>query len=87
MNAVSDHYFEMIRAHPPETQSEYFEIAARIAIAEAGVVAEYLVRSAAIGLARGLFGPAYKAATPYQRRKWIDLAEREYRRIARSIVA
>lgn len=82
MNAVSRRFYEVMRAHPPETQNECCEIAAHIAIAQAGIVPEYLIRSASIGLARGLFGDAYKAATQHQRRKWIDMAEREYRRVA-----
>lgn len=72
--------YEMIKVYQPETQNEYCEIAARASIAEHGVMPEHLIRSAAIGLARGLFGEAYQDAPPRQRRKWIDMAEREYRR-------
>ena len=71
---------EQLKRNYPKTQSEGCLVAARVAIAAHGPMPEHLIRSAARGLARGLFGPAYSAAHPRQRRKWIDLAEREYRR-------
>ena len=64
----------------PETQDDCCALAARVDVAMYGIPQsddEYLDR--AIGIARGLFGPAFRAATGHQKRAWIDMCERALR--------
>lgn len=72
---------EMYHASPPQTQEEVCALACRVAIKRHGVVDEELVPAAANGLAAGLFGPAFESADHAQRALWIDMMEREYRKV------
>jgi hypothetical protein len=66
--------------HPPTTQRECCALAVRVAqTLTDGPVEDRLIRSAASGLARGLFGPAFDGANEEQQTAWIDLVEDEYR--------
>lgn len=65
----------------PRSQDECLAIAARDAICQIGpAVDDNGIMLAAIGLARGIFGPAWTAACGAQRERWVGLAEREYRK-------
>jgi hypothetical protein len=65
---------------PPQTQNECCAVAVRAAIAAAGIIPDEWVRSASESLAKGLFGPAFDAASDDQQLAWIDMAESEYRK-------
>jgi hypothetical protein len=69
-----------IKRKSPATQDEYLALAARQSIAAHGLEPEANIRAAATGLAAGLFGDAFDSADEQQRMKWIDMAEREYRK-------
>lgn len=71
-----------VATKPPHTQREALALAARHAIEAHGVMAGNVIRSGARGLARGLFGPAFIAASLAQRKAWVDMAEEEYRKAA-----
>lgn len=64
----------------PQTADEALLFAARISIATHGPMEERLIRAAARGLAKGMFGEAWRKAGIHQRRDWIDLAEQQYRK-------
>lgn len=80
MSLIDDAIKADLLRHPPQTQNECCAVAARAAIAAAGIIPDAWVRSASESLAKGLFGPAFEAASDDQRLAWIDMAEHEYRK-------
>ena len=65
----------------PRSQAECLALAARDAIRKLGpAIDDNGITLSAIGLARGIFGPAWTAADGAQRERWVGLAEREYRK-------
>lgn len=64
----------------PHTQEDCCALAARVAIGTCGApMNETQIFSRAVGLAKGLFGPAYGEADECQRTAWIDMCERALR--------
>lgn len=60
----------------PTTQLECCELAARVSVALGTVPdTDAGIRAAAVGLASGLFGPAFAAADDDQRQGWVDMCE------------
>jgi hypothetical protein len=71
---------ELARYGRPRCQEDCCAVAARVDVWLLGVPrsdAERLTR--ALGMAKGLFGPAYEEADEGQRWQWIDMCERALR--------
>lgn len=77
---MSDILKAQLRKNPPRTQEEIVALTVRQCLAIHGEVEDDCIRSAAEGLAKGLFGPAFVEASADQREKWVVMAEVEYRR-------
>lgn len=77
----------MMKRNPPQTQEDCVRIAVRHALASMGPVEDRFIGSAARGLANGLFGPAFEAASEDQQTIWIEMCEREYRAAIKSAEA
>lgn len=64
----------------PQTQQEACAIAVEASIAALGPVrTDIEIQSAAMGLAEGLFGPAFERADGAQKERWVRMCEDAYR--------
>jgi hypothetical protein len=73
-----DEAFERER---PATQNACCAIAAHVSVlADDGPWTDEHILEVAASTARGLFGPAFKAADYGQRSAWVDMCERELRK-------
>ena len=80
-HATYDHLAQIIRKNPVRSQREACAVAARRSIAAFGIVtSDDEIRSACIGLASGLFGPAYADGDTTEQDRMIALMEDEYRK-------
>lgn len=77
--AVDNLLERRIAKHPPTTQRDACRLAVRQSIAALGVCEPRLLRATALGLAQGLFGPAFDAADAHQKQTWINMMADEYR--------
>ena len=67
---------EMFRYGRPRYQEDCCAVAARVNVSVQGIPQSDGERlSRALGVARGLFGPAFLAATDAQRWEWVDMCE------------
>lgn len=78
-DGMSDILAAKIRRSPPLTQEDCIRLAVRHALAAVGPVGEKYVRSAAKGLARGLFREFMDVESTERKEALIDMCEREYR--------
>jgi hypothetical protein len=69
-----------IRKSPPRTQEDACLLAAQESIAALGPAKTVRdIRYAALGMARGMFGEAYKSTSRRQRKIWVNMCETAYR--------
>lgn len=81
--AIREMTASMLDRNPPATQDDCCLMAARISVAMGDIpTTEPEFASAALGQAKGLFGPAFDAANEGQKWAWIDMCERALRRAA-----
>lgn len=77
MNEILTH---RLRKNLPQSQEDCVAIAVRQSLATYGEIKSAKDRRAAcLGIAKGLFGPAFVAADRAQREKWVRMAEEQYR--------
>ena len=79
---VTDILEARMRKSPPSTQEDIIDIAVRQAIATLGVIPDYLVKGACLGLTMGLFGEAWDKADGVTRLRWYRRVTRRYRQAA-----
>ena len=76
---VSDILEARMRKSLPSTQDDAIRYAVRQAIATLGVMPDYLVKGACLGLTMGLFGEAWDKADGATRLRWYRRVTRRYR--------
>ena len=77
---MNDILMARIKRNPPRSQEDCCRLAVRDALARDGAVSgDLMIRTTSCALAMGLFGPAFMESDEYQRKRWVDMMEREYR--------
>ena len=77
-----------MQAGAPHSQEAICRLAARVAIHKHGVPRDDdEFRDAALGGARGLFGPAFEAADYDQQQVWVDMYEDALREVSAQAAA